>query len=136
MKLMKISLFFTLLVCARGLYSQTTDTKIGPGIRVASQYKSLQAAHDALPASGGTIFVPVGTSLDQGLTISKPIHLIFDLGVFTYAGQAEAIRINEGVRGVMIDGSGGAEFNSPVSGSVINVVNPAATGLNALASPS
>jgi len=136
MNRMKTAVLVSLMTVACALHPQAVDRKPGSGMRIASHYKSIQAAHDALPATGGVIFVPAGTSLAQGLVISKPVHLIFDLGIFSYSGSGDAIHINSGVRGVIIEGSGGAEFNSPDSGSAIVVVDPAGKGLNAVANPS
>lgn len=46
----------------------------------SSCYLTLQAAHDALPAGGGTIFVPAGTVTGQRLTVSKPNVELYGVG--------------------------------------------------------
>lgn len=132
---MKTLTLMFILILSVILEAQIAKSQAIDGIKLANQFDSLQAAHDALPPSGGTVFVSSGTSIEKGLVISKPIHLIFDLGAFTYHGQADAIRVNAGVRGVIIEGSGNAELNSPASGSAVLVGDPAANGLNALANP-
>ena len=133
---MKTISFLVAVIISAALQAQTAQNKTVDGIRTASHFKSLQAAHDDLPSEGGTVFVSAGTSLDKGLIISKPIHLIFDLGTFSYAGESDAIRVNSGVRGVIIEGSGNAELNSPRSGTTILVINPSANGLTAVVNPS
>jgi hypothetical protein len=110
----------------------------------AGQYASLQAAHDALPSAGGTIFVmatgtPFGAAGTTSLTITKPIHIIFDEQVFTYSGSAAQAILLSSASGVLLEGSGNA--NGQPSGSTasggaqIFISNTAANGIDANVAP-
>jgi hypothetical protein len=104
----------------------------------AGQYASLQAAHDSLPSSGGTVFVtatgtPFGAAGTTALTITKSIHVIFDQGNFTYSGAgAQAISCSI-VRGIILEGSGRRGDDIGTAGTTITISNTAANGINAAA---
>ena len=104
-------------------------------------YTTAQAAHDALPAGGGTVYVPrgstpFGAANTTTLSITKPIRLFFDNGAFTYAGTGQAIQVASGLSGVVIEAAAAAEVNDAVEGSSITVSNTAANGIDALNCPS
>jgi hypothetical protein len=97
----------------------------------ADQFPSIQAAINALPALGGTVFVPNGTPFDTaGLTITTPLHLVFDQGTFTYQGTTSPAISCTGVDGVIIEGSG---HDTPGSiGTEIAVTSGAVDGIKAV----
>lgn len=102
------------------------------GIAVG-QYASLQAAHDILPSTGGTVFV-TATALPFGvgnapLAITKPIHIIFDCGNFTYSGSA-AQTISNTSRGVIVEGCGRRGDDVGTAGTTITVTNTATNGIS------
>lgn len=83
-------------------------------------YAAIQAAIDALPASGGVIYFPAGTyKVTTTLNITKPgVYLIGDGSwstVINYTGSGDCIRMYStqqytsgfggGMRGLMIDGT-------------------------------
>ncbi len=98
----------------------------GPG-----QYASLQAAHDALPSTGGTIFVmATGTPFGAtALAATKPMHVIFDCANFTYSGAA-AQAISSTSRGVIIEGCGRRGDDVGTSGTTITITNTATNGIS------
>jgi hypothetical protein len=98
------------------------------------KFPTIQSALAALPPDGGTVFVSRGAAFDgAGLTISTPVHLIFDCGVFTYAGSGTAIRIMPtAVSGVQIEGCATGDENRPTHGTSVRVTNPSANGLDVL----
>ncbi len=101
----------------------------------AGQYASLQAAHDALPAGGGTVFVtatgkPFGAANTTTLTISKPIHIVFDVAAYTYAGTTQAILTTGAPSGVLIEGSGIPDLNQAAQGTSITITGTAVNGLD------
>lgn len=98
------------------------------------KYPTIQSALTALPQEGGTVFVPRGTPFDNaGLTIATQVHLIFDCGVFTYAGSGTAIRVMPApASGVQIEGCAAGDENRATHGTAIQVTNPSANGLDVL----
>src|SRR6266576_2320366 len=75
----------------------------------SGQYASLQAAHDAFPSTGGTVFVtatgtPWGVAGTTVLLATKPMHVILDCANSTYSGSGTAITTSS--RGVTWDGCG------------------------------
>jgi hypothetical protein len=101
----------------------------------SGQYASMQAAHDALPASGGTVFVmgnatPFGAAGTTALAITKPIHLMIDGSNFTYSGSAAQAISCSGTRGVIIEGAGRRGDDSGTAGTTINVTNTASNGIS------
>lgn len=54
---------------------------------------TIQAAHDNLPAAGGTIYVPAGDlTLSSDLTLSKPVTIIAGIGIWTLGTSRILIR--------------------------------------------
>lgn len=66
----------------KSLLLGTLDSCAMNGVVLAEStcYPTLQAAHDALPATGGKIFVPLGTITGQRLTVSKPNVELYGIG--------------------------------------------------------
>src|SRR6266550_4014629 len=97
----------------------------------SGQYASLQAAHDALPSTGGTIFVmATGTPFGAtALAATKPMHVIFDCANFTYSGAA-AQAISTTSRGVVIEGCGRRGDDVGTAGTTITITNTAANGIS------
>lgn len=98
----------------------------------SGQYPSLQAAHDILPASGGTVFV-TSTALPFGLgtailSMAKPLHIILDDATFTYTGAAQAILCTS-VNAPIIEGAG-FQGGGSAGGTIISVTNTAANGFD------
>lgn len=98
------------------------------------QYASLQAAHDAAPASGATIQVmgnatPFGPSFNTPLAITKPVHIIVDDANFTAYSGASAMISCSGVNGVTIEGSGHTGSDAGTNGTTLNFSNSAANGI-------
>jgi hypothetical protein len=127
------------LTTNNGFTGANTFSNINGALVVGSaigQYASMQAAHDALPAAGGTVFVmgnatPFGASGTTALTISKPVHLIIDSTNVTYSGSAtQAILCSSGTRGVIIEGAGRRGDDVGTSGTTINVTNTATNGIS------
>jgi hypothetical protein len=129
-------------VCDNGTTVSTTEAVTAPNINGAlvvgtatGQYASLQAAHNALPAGGGTVFVtatgkPFGAANTTTLSISKRIHIIFDVASYTYAGTSQAILTPSAQAGVQIEGSVSSDANAPTLGTVISVTGTAVNGLD------
>lgn len=100
----------------------------------AGQYQSIQAAHDALPAGGGTIQVmgnatPFGPSFNTPLAITKPVHIIVDDANFTAYSGASAMISCSGVNGVTIEGSGHTGSDTGTNGTTFNVSSTTANGI-------
>jgi len=76
----------------------TVDTQtvgIWNNIRVVdgAKFTTIQAAHDDLPSTGGYIFVPSGDrTFSSDLTLSKPVAIIADIGVWTLGTNRILIR--------------------------------------------
>jgi hypothetical protein len=100
------------------------------------KFSFVQEALDALPPSGGTVFVDTGMKFSAaGVTIKTPVHLIFDCGVFTYDGDGAAITVLPAASsGVQLEGCAAGDETNPRHGTAIFVRNRAASGLNVLAS--
>ncbi len=103
-------------------------------VGVASgQYASLQAAHDALPSTGGTVFVtatgtPWGAAGTTVLLATKPMHVILDCANSTYSGSGTAITTSS--RGVTWDGCGRRGDDVGAAGTTITITNTAANGIS------
>lgn len=118
-----------------GFYNGLTSSKINSILYVgisAGQYPSLQAAHDALPATGGTVFVmgnatPFGAGTTN-LSMSKPIRIIGDIGTFTYTGAGPAILCTS-VNAPIIEGSG-FQGGGSAGGTIFSITNTAANGFD------
>lgn len=105
----------------------------GSLIRTVDAYGSLQAAHDSLPAAGGTIFVPgsstpFGAAGTTAVAITKPVHVIFDCGSFTYSGSATQA-INNTSRGVIVEGCGRRGDDTTTVGTTLTITNTATNGI-------
>lgn len=72
----------THVVTAEDLASLTLNVKMfgAPLDGASSDVAALQAAHDALPAAGGTILIPraTGCKLDSTVAFTKPVRLVID----------------------------------------------------------
>lgn len=101
-----------------------------PGFVDAGKFQSVQAAINSAPSNGGTVFIPQGMAFDgSGVTIARPIHLLFDCGVFTYDGTNSAITVTS-PGGVQLEGCASADENNPRQGTAFILTNPAAVGLD------
>lgn len=98
----------------------------------AGQYASLQAAHDALPSTGGIVFVTAtGTPFGAGTTtvaVTKPMHVIISDNTFTYTGSAQAL-VCTSVNAPIIEGSG-FQGGGSANGTIISVTNTGANGFD------
>ena len=117
----------------------TTVKTLNASVIFADQYSSIQAAHDALPAAGGTIIVPAGTYLTSGanpvLSITKSNFRLVGAGrgatIFAWASSVPQYLIAGGdsnlhditVEGIEFDGSA-----LPTTGTQYVAVNFANTG--------
>ena len=101
-----------------------------PGFVDARKFESVQAAINSVPSNGGTVFIPQGMAFDgSGVTIARPIHLLFDCGVFTYDGTKPAITVTS-PGGVQLEGCASADENNPRQGTAFILTNPSAVGLD------
>lgn len=103
----------------------------GEPLLFADQFTNIQAAINATacPAAGCTIFVPQGSTYGStAISISKPIHLIFDQGTYTYSGTGAAITCTS-AGGVVIEGAGHDDPGS--SGTKILITGTAVSGISA-----
>lgn len=125
--------------CTMANFNGVLYVGTGPG-----QYASLQAAHDASPAGGGTVVMSstatlFGASNTTTATISKPINIVLGCAVYTYSGAAaQAISIVS-ANGVTIEGCGNANGQpaggTANGGSQIVVTNTTVNGIDAAGAP-
>jgi hypothetical protein len=97
----------------------------------------INAAEADLPATGGTIFVPqsLAASFATGITITKPTHLIFDVGAWTFTGTGDAINVAGAVQAPIIEGSGSGNISAPTGNTSITVTSAGANGINIVNCP-
>jgi hypothetical protein len=113
------------------------------GVRYADQFAGadagakINAAEADLPAMGGTIFVPqsLATSFAIGIAITKPTHLLFDVGAWTFTGTGNAINVASAVQAPIIEGSGSGNISAPTGNTSISVTNTRANGINIVNCP-
>lgn len=100
------------------VYSSALSGSLGPFI-FADQYSSIQAAHDALPAAGGTIVVPAGTYLTSGtspvLSVTKSNFRLLGAGrgatIFAFANSQASYLVAGGDGGLHDITVEGIEFD-------------------------
>jgi len=131
-------LLFSSVVCLWATALREAPSGQLPGassanFRRADQFASLQAAHDDLPNTGGTIYVssnatPFGAAGTTGLVIAKSVHIVFDPGTFSYSGDGQAILCSSAT-GAVVEGAGkvGGGTNG---GTIIAVRGKSANGLD------
>lgn len=98
------------------------------GILFADQFSSITAAIAALPANGGTVVVSQDMPFDAGgifLSSANQVRLVFDQGIFTYAGTGKMFSCNNNPS-VIIEGSG-RDGNDGTTGTTFSLTNTSAT---------
>lgn len=113
--------------------TSSTNPLLGNGVLVVggTNYTTIQSAIDALPPSGGTVFVSRGTRFGgQPVRIKKPVHLMFDDDAYTYTGAGEAI-LCSGTNSVIIEGAGQrGSYNLGYLGTSLGIPDSSANGID------
>lgn len=122
------------VVLASGLATANTFSMLTVGPVGSALYQTIAAAQTACPAAGCTIFVRPDATLDSStVTFSKAVHIVFDVGSYSYTGTGSLFLCSTGQSGVRISGANRGSGGSGISGAVgsqINITNTAAMFLN------